>query len=173
MPPVNQNYSEDDISVYVRFRNGTNDWAVHAVPWNKPPLIEGCGLILQVGAEEGRPLAVRIDAMDAKGLGVYADDFNISTREAASKAITATRDAINTVSMQRAQLGAIQNRLAHKVSNLDNTVGNCAAAESRIRDVDMAKEMSEFTKQNIRSQAAPSMLAQANSAPQNVLSLLQ
>ena len=81
--------------------------------------------------------------------------------------------AIRTVSDQRAALGAVQNRLEHKISNLDNTVENVSAAESRIRDVDIAKEMTNFTKNNILSQAATAMLAQANAAPQGVLSLLQ
>ncbi|HHT96822.1 MAG TPA: flagellin, partial [Clostridiales bacterium] len=82
-------------------------------------------------------------------------------------------DAITKVSTQRANLGAWQNRLEHTIKNLDNSAENLQAAESRIRDVDMAKEMMELTKQNILSQASTAMLAQANQAPQGVLQLLR
>ena len=98
---------------------------------------------------------------------------DVKTRASASDAIDSVKAAIRTVSDQRAALGAVQNRLEHKISNLDNTVENVSAAESRIRDVDIAKEMTNFTKNNILSQAATAMLAQANAAPQGVLSLLQ
>lgn len=97
----------------------------------------------------------------------------VTDRASASAAIDSVKTAIRTVSDQRAALGAVQNRLEHKISNLDNTVENVSAAESRIRDVDIAKEMTNFTKNNILSQAATAMLAQANAAPQGVLSLLQ
>ena len=97
----------------------------------------------------------------------------VKNREDALNAIDSVKAAIRTVSDQRAALGAVQNRLEHKISNLDNTVENVSAAESRIRDVDIAKEMTNFTKNNILSQAATAMLAQANAAPQGVLSLLQ
>lgn len=97
----------------------------------------------------------------------------VTDRTSASAAIDSVKAAIRTVSDQRAALGAVQNRLEHKISNLDNTVENVSAAESRIRDVDIAKEMTNFTKNNILSQAATAMLAQANAAPQGVLSLLQ
>ena len=102
-----------------------------------------------------------------------APTTDVTTRATASTAITTVKAAIRTVSDQRAALGAVQNRLEHKISNLDNTVENVSAAESRIRDVDIAKEMTNFTKNNILSQAATAMLAQANAAPQGVLSLLQ
>ena len=82
-------------------------------------------------------------------------------------------DAIKTVSEERSRLGAVQNRLEHTISNLDNASENLTAAESRIRDVDMAKEMSNFSKNNILQQAAQAMLAQANQQPQNVLQLLR
>ena len=127
--------------------------------------------VFQTGANEGDTLAITIGDMSAKGLGV--DGIDISTREAASTAITTVNDAINSVSTQRANLGAVQNRLEHKIANLDASAENLQAAESRIRDVDMAKEMMEYTKNNILSQAANAMLAQANQAPQNVLQLLR
>ncbi|MCY8123085.1 flagellin, partial [Bacillus spizizenii] len=87
--------------------------------------------------------------------------------------LKAVDDAINTVSTQRSKLGAVQNRLEHTINNLSASGENLTAAESRIRDVDMAKEMSEFTKNNILSQASQAMLAQANQQPQNVLQLLR
>ncbi len=98
--------------------------------------------------------------------------INVSTQKSADKAITVINKAIESVSAERSKLGAYQNRLEHTIKNLDTSAENLAAAESRIRDVDMAKEMMEFTKQNILQQAATAMLAQANMAPQTVLKLL-
>ncbi|MDM8534037.1 flagellin [Clostridiaceae bacterium HSG29] len=99
--------------------------------------------------------------------------IDISTQTAADTAITTINTAITTVSTQRAKLGAVQNRLEHTIKNLDTSSENLQASESRIRDVDMAKEMMEFTKNNILQQAAQSMLAQANQQPQGVLQLLR
>ncbi|BAM48020.1 flagellin N-terminal helical domain-containing protein [Amphibacillus xylanus] len=99
--------------------------------------------------------------------------LSISSQEDADAAIKTIQDATNVVSTQRAKLGAIQNRLEHTINNLGASQENLTAAESRIRDVDMAKEMMEFTKNNILTQAAQSMLAQANQTPQGVLQLLQ
>jgi flagellin len=111
---------------------------------------------------------MRIDDTDYEG-DVYATyDFGSNAR----LAITAMTSAINQLSTNRAQLGAIQNRLEFKIQNLDNSAENLSAAESRIRDVDMAKMMTEFTKNNILFQASTSMLAQANAIPQSVLQLL-
>lgn len=98
---------------------------------------------------------------------------DISDQASADKAITTINSAIETVSAERSKLGAVQNRLEHTINNLGTSAENLTAAESRIRDVDMAKEMMEFTKNNILSQAAQSMLAQANQQPQGVLQLLQ
>lgn len=126
---------------------------------------------VQTGANENETLDISIGSMKASDLGLELLD--ISTRDGASTAITAVQNAINSVSTQRAELGAIQNRLDHKINNLDTSAENLQAAESRIRDIDMAKQMTEFTTQNILVQAATAMLAQANSAPQNVLSLLK
>ncbi|WP_163538898.1 flagellin [Gracilibacillus sp. YIM 98692] len=98
--------------------------------------------------------------------------LDVSTHESASAAVTAINDAIEKVSAQRSNLGSFQNRLEHTISNLDNSSENLSAAESRIRDVDMAKEMMEMTRANILSQASQSMLAQANQQPQSVLQLL-
>ncbi|MDN9009729.1 flagellin [Brevibacillus laterosporus] len=98
---------------------------------------------------------------------------NISTQKAADKAITTINNALNKVSEERSKLGANQNRLEHTINNLGATAENLTAAESRIRDVDMAKEMMDFTKNNILTQAAQAMLAQANQQPQGVLQLLR
>lgn len=107
--------------------------------------------------------------------GALSDDIgiNISTQLKASTAITTINNALESVSAERAKLGSVQNRLEHTIKNLDTSAENLQASESRIRDVDMAKEMMEFTKNNILTQAAQAMLAQANQAPQGVLQLLR
>ena len=133
--------------------------------------VKGDTAKIQTGANEGDSLALTIDSMDSEALQL--DGCDISTQAGASTAITDVQDAINTVSTQRANLGAVQNRLEHKINNLNTSSENLSAAESRIRDVDMAQEMTEYTQTSILVQAATSMLAQANSAPQNVLSLLR
>jgi flagellin len=99
--------------------------------------------------------------------------MDISTQSGAESAITTVDSALKLVSEERAKLGSIQNRLEHTTKNLDTSAENLQASESRIRDVDMAKEMMEFTKNNILQQAAQAMLAQANQAPQGVLQLLR
>ena len=109
--------------------------------------------------------------MSAKSIGIT--DVDISTLEDAQTAIDKIRTAINTVSSTRGDLGAIQNRLEHTINNLSVTTENMTAAESRIRDTDMAQEMMSYTKNNILVQAAQAMLAQANQLPQGVLQLLQ
>lgn len=131
----------------------------------------GGALQVQVGALEGEQLSVQIQQMNSGALGVQG--LSISDQPSAGTAITATREAINTVSTQRALLGATSNRLGHRIANLNVSSENAQAAESRIRDVDMAKEMTNFTKQGILASAATAMLAQANAAPQNVLQLLR
>ena len=97
----------------------------------------------------------------------------LTAQTTADNAITTINNAIEMVSAERSKLGAVQNRLDHTINNLGTSAENLTAAESRIRDVDMAKEMMEFTKNNILSQAAQAMLAQANQMPQGVLQLLQ
>jgi len=127
--------------------------------------------LIQTGANANEQLGISIGDMSTTGLSLTGSVIN--DRTSATTALTAVNSAINSVSSERANLGAIQNRLEHKINNLNTSAENLQAAESRIRDVDMAKEMSEYTKNNILSQAATSMLAQANNAPQNVLKLLQ
>ncbi|PCK21981.1 flagellin [Bacillus pumilus] len=132
-------------------------------------------LIFQIGANKGQQLSVTIGDMSATGLGI--DGLDVRTFETDATAFDTQLDlidtAINNVSSQRSKLGAVQNRLEHTINNLGASSENLTAAESRIRDVDMAKEMSEFTKNNILSQASQAMLAQANQQPQNVLQLLR
>jgi flagellin len=129
-------------------------------------------MAVQTGANEGDSLDLSIGDMKAETI-LGGLDVGIKTQSAAATAITSVDDAINEVSTERAKLGATQNRLEHKINNLDTSAENLQAAESRIRDLDMAKEMTTFTQNNILVQAATAMLAQANAAPQNVLSLLQ
>lgn len=126
---------------------------------------------VQIGANAGQSLGLTIDDMRSTALGVSALD--VSSHTTANTAITSIESAINTVSTQRSTLGAWQNRLEHSIKNLDTSSENLQAAESRIRDVDMAKEMMEFTKNNILQQAAQAMLAQAQQSPQGVLQLLR
>jgi flagellin len=127
--------------------------------------------VFQVGANEGEDMGLDIGDMSARALGI--SNIIVTDRESAARAITIVDNAIGRVSSQRAKLGAYQNRLEHTINNLTTAATNTTAAESRIRDVDMAREMMEFTKLNILSQAGTSMLAQANQLPQNVLSLLR
>ena len=110
--------------------------------------------------------------MSSSALGVSGSSVNVATQTGAQNSIEKIDSAIASVSKQRSLLGAVQNRLEHTISNLDNTAENLQAAESGIRDVDMAAEMVQFSKNNILQQAAQSMLAQANQANQGVLSLL-
>jgi flagellin len=128
-------------------------------------------MVFHIGANSGQNTKLSINNMDAASLGV--DGINLETQEGADVAIKTIDDAITKVSSQRAALGAMQNRLEHTINNLGTAAENLTAAESRIRDVDMAKEMMEFTKNNILSQASQAMLAQANLQPQSVLQLLQ
>ncbi len=129
------------------------------------------GMNIQTGANTGDTMSITMDDMTADGLSISGTD--IKTQGNANQAIDTINGAINAVSTQRAKFGALQNRLEHKINNLDTSAENLQAAESRIRDVDMAAEMTEYTKNNILVQAATAMLAQANQAPQNVLSLLR
>lgn len=132
----------------------------------------------QIGANENQTLTVTIGAMDGKTLlKSDADKFIIDSKASNVRKnggmISVIDKAISTVSAQRAALGAVQNRLEHTINNLTATNENLSDANSRIRDVDMAEEMMTFTKSNILSQAATSMLAQANAMPNSVLNLLQ
>ena len=128
---------------------------------------------LHVGADsaDDNKIAVKIESMSAKGIGVYG--LKVDTEDDATAAIDRIAEAVQKVSSQRSTLGAAQNRLEHTIANLDNVVENTTSAESRIRDTDMAQEMVNYSKNNILAQAGQSMLAQANQSNQGVLSLLQ
>lgn len=133
----------------------------------------GKGMMLQVGANQGQTISFGIGNMSSTALGVDATKVDISTQAKASDSMSSIDAALNKVSKQRSLLGAVQNRLEHTISSLDNTAENLQSAESSIRDVDMASEMVEYSKNNIIQQAAQAMLAQANQANQGVLSLLR
>ena len=132
-------------------------------------------LSLHVGADatSNNKIELNLDAMSAKGLGVNGLRVDGTTSDNADSAIETIKEAIQKVSTQRSALGAVQNRLEHTISNLDNVVENTTSAESAIRDTDMATEMVKYSNNNILSQAGQAMLAQANQSNQGVLSLLQ
>ncbi|MGG3383395.1 flagellin [Heyndrickxia faecalis] len=157
---------------------------------------EGKGLKFQIGANENQSITLKINDMRSVALGISSTSadsgftsaltvtdgtndaekehaLDVSSADSAAKAITTIDQAIKKVSTERANLGAFENRLDHTVNNLTTSSENLTSAESRIRDVDMAKEMSEQTKQSILAQAAQAMLAQANQQPQQVLQLLR
>lgn len=133
----------------------------------------GKGLTFQIGANgvEDQRVTLNVNDMSSTAIGVANAD--VSTKDAANKAIDMVDTAVKTVSMQRAGLGALQNRLEYTVNNLTTTNENLTAAESQIRDTDMATEMINYTKNNILQQASQAMLAQANQQPQAILQLLQ
>ncbi|MBM7869454.1 flagellin [Clostridium pascui] len=125
----------------------------------------------QIGANKSQTITLSISGMSAANLGV--DGITVDTATNATTAISTVDAAIKKVSAERAKLGANQNRLEHTINNLNTSSENLQSAESRVRDVDMAKEMMNFSKNNILNQAAQAMLAQANQAPQGVLQLLR
>ena len=131
-------------------------------------------LNFQVGANCGQSIKVTFSAMNATSLGVShgAGNLSVGSYEKATATISTINKAIESVSKERSKYGAVQNRLEHTIANVDNAAENLQSAESRIRDVDMAKEMMTYSKNNILQQAAQSMLAQANQQPQQVLQLL-
>lgn len=134
-------------------------------------LLETGPLDLQIGANEGQMMQLRIQNMSTAALGLA--DMNLNTAAKSQEAITLADLAIAQVSSTRSKLGAYQNRLEHTVANLDVAAENMTASMSRIQDADMAKEMAEFTKDSILAQAGNAMLAQANQRPQQILQLLQ
>ena len=143
--------------------------------FNTMNLLDGdfTGKSLQVGALSGQVISVSIKSMKASALGIGYNAIKVSSNAVAGQSMSLIQKAINRVSEERSKLGAIQNRLEHTINNLDTTSENTSAAESRIRDTDMAEEMVEYSKNNILAQAGQSMLAQANQSTQGVLSLLQ
>jgi flagellin len=146
--------------------------------FNEKNLLDGswsAGVNLQVGTEgtTGNRIAVSINAMSAGGIGISSlSTSGVKSETAAQNAISTIKAAISSVSKQRSDLGAIQNRLEHTINNLDNVAENTTSAESAIRDTDMATEMVKYSNNNILAQAGQAMLAQANQSNQGVLSLL-
>ncbi|MFA7147044.1 MAG: flagellin, partial [Candidatus Riflebacteria bacterium] len=150
------------ISQSIAYGSGDTNFRVHVVD-TKPQF--------QIGADAGENMKIGIGSMTSQALGI--DKIDLTSVEGAEDALEKLNQALDTVSSQRSKLGAYQNRLEYSISNLQNTATNMTAAESRIRDVDIASEMTEYTRYQILSQAGTSMLAQANSLPQTALSLLQ
>lgn len=148
-----------------RIANNTNFNKVY------PMSAGGNDMIFQIGPSSGETLTVVTSQMTSTGLGVASLD--LSEQDDSNLAIDTINAAIDKVSAFRADLGAAQNRLEHTIANLDVTSENITAAESRVRDTDMADEITAFTKNNILLQAAQSMLSQSNAVPQGVLSMLQ
>ncbi|BAQ14358.1 putative flagellin [Clostridium botulinum] len=147
--------------------------------FNEKKLLDGSlgttGAKLQIGAnnEADLTLEIKIGGMSSGALSITATNVSVADNAASKTSIDRINSAIKSVSTERSKLAAFQNRLEHTISNLDNASENLQAVESRVRDVDMAKEMMNFSKNNILQQAAQAMLAQANQAPQGVLQLLR
>jgi flagellin len=141
--------------------------------FNTQKLLDGTftGQTFHIGANIGQNIELSIATMNASNLGV--NSIVLTNQVSANAAISTINKAIETVSTERSKLGAYQNRLEHTINNLQVSSENLTAAESRIRDVDMAKEMMNYTKQQILLQSSNAMLAQANMVPQNVLQLLR
>ena len=148
------------------------DRVADTTTFNEQNLLDGSfsGKALQVGAESGQHIDMKIEEMSAGALSV--DQVDAKTVTGAQDLNAKVKAAIKKVSAQRSSLGAVQNRLEHTIKNLDNVVENTTSAESSIRDTDMAEEMVKYSNQNILQQAGQAMLAQANQANQGVLSLL-
>ena len=147
-----------------------------ATEFNNQKLLDGSftGKKLQVGSETADPnqIEISISKMGASEIGVGTARISVSDHDTAKNTMQNIKNALQSVSEQRSNLGAIQNRLEHTIKNLDNVVENTQAAESQIRDTDMATEMVKYSNNNILAQAGQSMLAQANQSNQGVLSLL-
>lgn len=155
--------------------DGTAGWKISFKAPVGSTSSSNAGLTLQVGDtyDDYNKLNVSINDMHASSLKVGKNDISIANQSDAGKAIQVINDAIDNVSKQRSALGAIQNRLDHTINNLNTTSENLTSANSRIRDTDMAKEMMSYTQNNVLTQAAQAMLAQANQAPSQVLQLLK
>ena len=155
--------------------SSTNTQVTFTITEGKVQVDQGLQLGVHVGADAdgSNKIAFTIDTLDAAGLGIKGLSVVDNTGAKATYAIDAIADAISKVSAQRSELGAIQNRLEHTIANLDNVVENTTAAESQIRDTDMAETMVEYSKNNILAQAGQSMLAQSNQATSGVMSILQ
>ena len=171
------NQSEDDAYIQKEIKQLISeiDRVSTTSTFNERKLLDGSfsGITLQVGAENSsdNTITMNISKMSASGLGVKA--VSCSSQAGAKSAIDSIKKAITSLNEQRADLGAVQNRLEHTIANLDNVVENTTAAESQIRDTDMASQMVKYSNNQILAQAGQAMLAQSNQANQGVLSLLQ
>ena len=149
------------------------DRVASTTTFNEKNLLNGdcaSGVDLQVGAESGQHIQVKITAMSCASISLTG---NAATASGAAALNASVKKAIKNLNTQRSELGAVQNRLEHTIANLDNIVENTTSAESAIRDTDMATEMVRYSNNNILAQAGQAMLAQANQANQGVMSLLQ
>ncbi len=151
------------------------DRVAQSTTFNELSLLDGSftGVKLQVGSEVSSTNQINVSITGIKASTIGVKNVKVSTVSGAQSAITSIKNALKSVSEQRSDLGAIQNRLEHTINNLDNVVENTTAAESRIRDTDMATEMVKYSNTQILAQAGQAMLAQSNQANQGVLSLLQ
>ena len=150
------------------------DRITKSTKFNNTTLLNGnLSTQLQIGSEATDTISVKCASLSAAALSVSTTDLKVSNAKVANESLQLVKKAINKVSTQRANLGAIQNRLEYTINNLDTTAENMSSANSRIRDTDMAKEMMNYTKMNVLTQAAQAMLTQANQQPQAVLQLLQ
>ena len=169
---TDRNYIQSEINALV----DEIDRVSKTTTFNEQSLLDGnfTGKKLQVGSEGSgeQTITISIGKMSASKIGVSKANVSVADHSSAQTAIGNIKTALQNVSQQRSDLGAIQNRLEHTIANLDNVVENTTAAESRIRDTDMATEMVKFSNQNILQQAGQAMLAQANQSNQGVLSLL-
>ena len=171
---ADRSYIQQEVSALISEIDRTSS----ATKFNETPLLDGSftGKNLQVGTDNitTDTIAISIASMSATGIGISAIDVSTGANgDDARAAIDTIKTALTSISSQRAALGAIQNRLEHTIKNLDNVTENTTAAESQIRDTDMAAEMVRYSNNNILAQAGQSMLAQANQTNQGVLSLLQ
>ncbi|MHB8128192.1 MAG: flagellin N-terminal helical domain-containing protein [Mobilitalea sp.] len=169
---VFDDYKVDDTSIVAPVTN-LGDLLSTLDDFIKPTIsvLDAGPMDLQIGANEGQTMSVRIPEVNPATLGI--DKINIGTADGAQEAISLLDKAINQVSSIRSKLGAYQNRLEHSISNLDTTSENMTESLSRISDVDMAEEMADYTQKNVLAQAGTSMLSQANQRPQTILTLLQ
>ena len=170
-----QSYIQSEVDALIK----EIDRVATTTTFNERNLLDGSwsgGIDLQVGAEgtASNAISVSIKAMSAAGISVNSlSSTGVASQSAAKSSISTIKAAMTVISKQRSDLGAIQNRLEHTINNLDNVVENTTAAESAIRDTDMATEMVKYSNNQILAQAGQAMLAQSNQSNQGVLSLLQ
>ena len=169
-----ENEDREKLDLEYQELSGELDRIAENTEFNKKKILDGtvATVSIQVGANANQTIDITLTDNAAATL-VGGDVGDIKTEGTAQTAIEALDTALDTLNTNRATLGATQNRLEHTIKNLNNASENLQAAESRVRDVDMAKEMMNFSKNNILQQASQAMLAQANQQPQNILQLLR